>query len=270
MTTLQKIIKYFAIALGILITISIISAAFSIIGAVAGATSDSEYNTDEFVELEFDATGINKLNIDIEAAYLTIKTAETFKVETNNKYISCRNNSGILDIEEKDHGFLFSSNDASGIIIYIPKDIEFTHADISTGAGKIYIENLSTSMLELELGAGETEIDHISVSTSAKIEGGAGKLSVNAGKINDLDFDMGVGNVEFDLELLGNSELDIGIGNFSLNIPDTEDNYKINVNKGIGKVTVNEKSLNDGDIIGTGQNHISLNGGIGNITIKFN
>ena len=79
---------------------------------------------------------------------------------------------------------------------------------------------------------------------------------------------MGVGSCKLNLEILNNSEIDAGIGKIDLNL--IGDNYKFKVNKGIGKITINNNEMKDKTITGTGTSFIDIDGGIGEINIKTN
>ena len=68
--------------------------------------------------------------------------------------------------------------------------------------------------------------------------------------------------------ITGNSTIDIGIGSLSLNL--IGNNYTFKVNKGIGKVVIDNKEVSDNEVLGMGSNTIKLNGGIGDATVTLN
>ena len=68
--------------------------------------------------------------------------------------------------------------------------------------------------------------------------------------------------------MTGKSEIDAGIGSLKINLSDTLDNYSIKASKGIGSIKLNEETMKDKKIYGTGDNDIIIEGGIGNIDIK--
>ena len=51
----------------------------------------------------------------------------------------------------------------------------------------MYEKNLNTKELELEIGAGETQIKNLNVEKQCKIDGGAGKVTILSGIINNHD-----------------------------------------------------------------------------------
>ncbi len=65
------------------------------------------------------------------------------------------------------------------------------------------------------------------------------------------------------------SRISSGVGKLSLNLLNTFDNYRFEVNKGIGKVTINDIEVGDNSTLGNGTNTIKLDGGIGEIVVNF-
>ncbi len=95
MTTIQKVIKYLAIAFAIFLTVSIISAIIGLLAGFAGITSmfnlmdDNKQERLEFSDMNFDNEGISYLDVDIATSHLTIKKGDYLRAETNSKYVTC-------------------------------------------------------------------------------------------------------------------------------------------------------------------------------------
>ena len=153
--------------------------------------------------------------------------------------------------------------------MYLPENSQFKTVKIQAGAGKIQIENLVTDSLSLELGAGETSIQRLNVSENCKIESGAGKVSLLDGRIKNLDLDLGVGKFELTSSLLGSNKINAGIGSLELNLLGNKKDYLIKADKGIGAIHVDESVVSDDSTVGTGENTIKIDGGIGNIDVSF-
>ena len=270
MSSSQKIIKNLAIALGIFLTIFIIS---MIIGGIYLITSVFSIKSDNSIDKEINTLwmqnneNVISLDIDIKFSNLTIKNGDKFLVESNNKNIKYKYNNSSLEVEEIKYN-LFNNSDVGEVIITIPSNIRLDSIDIDNGAGSLNIENINANKFNLDLGAGVTVIDNIIVD-SADIDSGAGKFIIKFGKINNLDFDMGAGTAEITSIITGNNEINSGVGNLKLNLIDNIENYKIKINKGIGKVEIDNKEVSDNEIVGTGLNFINISGGIGTITVNF-
>lgn len=267
----QKIIKYLALGLAIILIINIFSV---IIFGIVGITSifypeinnNIDLNYDEIRELNIEKTNINNLELDLAYTSLIIKTSDTFKIETNNKYLEARQKNNTLYIEETKRNWITFKNNSYELIIYLPNDIIFNEVDIDAGAGRIDIEKLNTDKVSFSLGAGKTTINNLNVSRRASIEGGLGEIVINSSNINNLEVDNGLGNFEVNAILIGNIEINSGIGKVSVNLLDSINNYKLLIDKGIGSIKVNNEKIND-NIYGNGFNLIEIDNGIGEIEI---
>ena len=270
MTTVQKVIKYLAIAFAIFLIITIISTILTTVAALSGILGlkkHIENASEEMVVTNLENSDITNLNIEVAFTNLTIKTGDAIKIETDNGDINCKQENNKLEIKEKDKWF--STHEEKNLILYLPENVELEKVKIATGAGKINIEELNTEKLSFELGAGETEIQKINVTKDCEIEGGAGKLSILSGTINDIDLDMGVGEINLTANLTGKSEINAGVGNLKIDLQGEKNSYKIQADKGIGSIKIDGKEISSGEVFGDGENLIEVDGGIGNIDIDF-
>lgn len=269
MSDIQRVIKYIAIAFAIYLVVMIIGGLLTFLGSMFLFFGNDKSITKEMNMLTFDNRyEIKELNIDIKAASLIIEESENFAIKTNNSYISLDQNKEILTIKEKSHRW-FRDNNESKLIIYLPKSIQFDKFRIDAGAGKIEIDNIISEEINLSLGAGQVIIDNLEATKKSKISGGAGEMIIKNGLLNNLDFDMGVGHVKITSALKGDSDIDAGIGELEINILGPESDYELEVEKGIGRIEVNGKSLNNDSKYGNGINKIEIDGGVGKIDIRY-
>lgn len=272
MTSAQKVIKYLAIAFACFLVVAIMTGILSGLYALSGVLGlrgdDDKMLSSEMTITNFESAEIDTLDIEIAYSELTIKKADSLRVETNNNNIKFSQENKELRIKEKKHKW-FSINERQELIVYIPEDLELEKVRIVTGAGKINIDNLKTERLAFELGAGEAEIKSLNVTKDCKIEGGAGKLTIVSGNINDLNLDMGVGETNLNTILTGKSEINAGVGNLNINLQNSKENYRIKTDKGIGNIRIDGKEISSGEVYGNGSNFIDVDGGIGNIEIDF-
>lgn len=269
MRGVQKIIKYLAVAFAMLLTFNIISGVVAGISALSSIfiNKDNYEETDEIKTLTIDGEP-KLLNIDISSSNMVIKIEDTFKVETTNKYIECKQKNNIIYITEKDHNW-FNNSNTSQLVIYIPSNITLDNVNINTIAGKVDIEKLSTKILNLDLGAGKVSINNLTVLSNTEIDSGAGEVIINNSNLNNLDLSIGVGKFTLNAKLSGNSEIDHGIGEATLNLIGTETDYQIHLDKGLGSAVINGNDIKDDQTVGNGMNKIDIDGGIGNINIDF-
>ena len=274
MTTAQKIIKYCAVAFAIFLIITIISAVLSagyrLLNAIGIINFKENSLLENMVTISDDVEEFLSLNLDIKSSNLQIKTGDKFEVKTNNSNIKYSNENGSIKItEDKVANWFFGKIDIGELIIYIPENMkQIDEVKINVGAGTVFIEQLNTENLYLDLGAGNVTIDKLIVSEELKINGGAGNININSGEIANVDLDLGVGNTKIKSDITGNSNINTGVGELNLYLSLDADNYKINVNKGLGKITFNDDKILDDTIIGNGENYIKISGGVGNINIE--
>jgi len=274
MTSAQKVIKYISIAFAIFLIVTIISAilgGFYAVAGIIGLKNEKENSTsnEEIINLaNLENNDIETLEIKLAYTSLSIKTGDSFKIDTNNDNITYKQNDKNLKIEDEESKWFLNNNNYE-LILYVPDNFEFDKVKITTGAGEISIDSLNVNTLDFELGAGKMKIDNLNVADECNIEGGAGELNILSGTINDLDLDMGVGETNITASLTGNNEINAGVGSLNIDLLDNKENYRIKVNKGIGNIRIDGKEFSDGEVLGDGDNKIDIDGGIGNIKVNF-
>lgn len=269
MSSAQKVIKYLAISFAFLLIFSIISGIMSGVIAISSAFSDKDdYEImDEIKDLEVSGE-VKLLDIDIASSNIVIKIGDTFKIETSNKYIQCKQDYNMIYITEKKH-IWFNDSSESKLIIYIPKDMVLDGVSINSGAGTVSIDKLSTRILHLDLGAGKVNIDNLTTLDNTRIDSGAGEVILKNSSLNNLDLNMGIGKFTLKAKLLENSDIDHGVGEANLNLIGEKDDYQIHVDKGLGSITISGNEIKDDLIVGNGTNKINIDGGVGSININF-
>lgn len=259
MTKAQNIIKYIALVFALFLIVTI----FSIIAKVLyGLTKGLTTNlTLESIQCSYE--NIKSLDINIDYSNLEIRNSDSFNIQTNNKNISCENINQTLIINEKENWFNYNYQ----IIIDIPIDFNFENLTLESGVGTVKIDSVFSDKIKLDLGVGKTEIASL-VTNNAIINTGIGKVQIGTGKIGNLNFNMGIGEVNISSILFGLINIDTGIGSLNLNLLDSIDNYKINI-EGLGNVKVNSKKLENNQI-GNGENIINIDSSIGTVSLNYN
>ena len=196
-------------------------------------------------------------------------------VKTDSPYITCRQQDGVLTLEEEPHGlklfgiqFSFGTRQTGNLILTLP-DVVLDRLKLTAGAGEIRADALTAAKATLDFGAGNVELAGLTVTGELEIDGGVGDLTVKDGSWGSLDLDMGMGDVLIRGALQGDCRIDLGVGNARLEIVGDEADYRITLDKGIGKATVNGKSVKSGEAYGSGAHGIDVDGGIGSIDVIF-
>ena len=284
MTFWQKVIKYLAIALAIFLIVNIIGAILSIIGIIGGIAFFTNTITDvkeeivqespeyleqpEVITDNINIEDIVKFEIEVKYSNLEIKKGD-FKVESNDTNVKCTQKGNELIVKETGNNWL-RNKEGNKVIIYIPENKEFNEIEIDTGAGNIEIEGLNTKDLSFSIGAGKVEINNLKVTNEAEIDGGAGKVDILSGEICNLNLDMGIGEFNICTKLLGNNDIEQGMGKLTIKLTDSQENYTIRTRKGMGSITIDGKEAQNNSIYGNGQNILNIEGGMGAIEITTN
>ena len=265
MTNFQKTVKYIAMAFAIFLTVSIIGGILSMFGLFGGFFGGDAVTED--IKTYSVSSEIQRLEVTINAADFTIKQGESFSVESNLKHLTVEDKNGVLTIKETRK---FAHTYTGAILtLYIPADTVFEKANIITGAGRLTVDSMSASTMNFELGAGEVTIDTLVATSSIDIDGGAGKITISGGALHNLDLDMGVGQLNLTSALTGESDFDLGIGESNITVIGNKDDYKFDIEKGIGNITVDGEGGSNIKGQGNGNNSIEVNGGIGAINVAF-
>lgn len=260
MTSSQRTIKYLAIALAIVIILSMVSGVLWLCRNIF-EFNVFPYSNSNLASETYDLDNYKSIDINVGASNLTIKTCEsaTLEITENIKY-EIINDELII----KDQNRRYNKN--SKITLCITKTT-FENVKIDGGAGNTTISDIGANKIKLDLGAGNITIDNITALESFKLSGGAGDIKIFNASLNNSVMDLGVGNFTLNTILTGDTDIDMGVGNLDITLSDGIENYKFDVDKGIGNITIDGMKKSSG-IYGVGSTLVKIDGGIGNIKIK--
>ena len=272
MNGFQKGVKFLAIFLSIFIIINIFTGimfALSIISKIGinknGLSFNVNYEETTFNEKYYD---VDRLDIDVSAAVLTIKEGSEFEVnaKVDLNHFSSNLNNGTLKIKEKSNWFL-NRKIVPEITVYIPYSNKLKNLNINSGAGTVDIMNISAERFDFNQGAGRLIIDSSSFK-EINIDGGVGEIVIENSYLNDLDLESGVGKTTISSFISGLSEIESGVGEVNLNLLGNLSDYRIETEKGIGAIKINGENQPNNTILGTGENRLDVKSGIGRININ--
>ena len=275
MTTVQKVIKYLALAFAIFLTVTIIGGILSAVGLLGSLFSDDDAEWGDVIgetKTYTVSSEISDLNIQINAADFYIKEGNGFSVESNLKNLEVDEKNGCLTLKDLTKIKLNGSNayENAVLTIWVPVGTVFDNVNIKTGAGRFTVDSLSTATIGFELGAGDVTISKLIAEKSANIEGGAGRITISDGAIKNLDLEMGLGQLNLTSALTGDCNLDSGVGEMNVTLLGSKDDYELDIEKGIGNITVDGKNVTDFGSSGNGANEVDIHGGVGAINVRFN
>lgn len=210
---------------------------------------------------------IRSLEISVNAADFVIRHADAFSVESNLKYLSVSEENGVLTITDEAPKRV--SYEKATLTLSIPEDAVFETIRIFTGAARLTADALSGERVSLTIGAGDASIQVLHAGKKAEIKGGAGRISISGGTLQNLSLEMGVGELNLSAALLGESSLTLGVGASNVTLLGEKETYTLEIEKGLGSITLDGKSVSGFDRRGDGENHVEIEGGIGQIRVDF-
>ncbi len=279
MTSLQKIIKYGAIAFAFYLIIMIVGmivfSLTTILGITVGIENYKDYKDSSQImttKWEENYSDIKNMNIELKVCKLEIVKGDKLKVETfdvSNQF-ECKTSGDTLRIKDKEFNLNWfdSQNVVPRVIIHIPEDLNFDRINIETGVNKAEIDYLNSERLDLKVGVGKCDINKL-VAKHAKIECGTGNTVINDSTIDDLKLNCGIGKLVMTSEITESGDINSGVGKVELNLKGGENQYKIKTQTGLGNFTVAGKKVRDDDIIGNGKVSVKVNAGVGDTSINF-
>lgn len=211
---------------------------------------------------------ITELELELDAAALTIRTGDTFHLESNLKSLTVQESDGVWEIRQKSSIVPTYSADAY-CTLTVPADAQLGSVQLDNGAGKVNIDTLTAARLDFDLGAGTFYAGSLTATTEATIDGGAGQLTIDGGSLHDLDMDMGVGRTALTAQLTGECSLDMGVGASAITLLGSREAYRLHIEKGVGSLTVDGSAAQDDTVIGNGAASVELSGGVGRVTVDF-
>lgn len=210
---------------------------------------------------------VHSLNVKISAADFKIEHGSDFLVKSNLKYLSVSVVDGVLCVVDNASGGSTFIN--AQLTLYLPEGVMLDSAIINTGAAKMTAQSLSAKNLKLSLGAGDVRINSLTATQRVEINGGAGEITIVDSTLNDLKLEMGMGELNLTGALSGDSELELGVGEANISLLGAKDDYKVDIEKGLGSLTVDGKVVTDFGSSGDGPNFVEIDGGVGAINLSF-
>lgn len=249
--TNKNTVRFLAYALAAFIIICMCTTIFSVFYYI-----EPRYENNIFLEIS-PTEHVSKLEIDIEKDQLIIKSeCDKFSVNAP-KYVKAYTDNDKYVIKEKKHYL------RRGIIEVCLTPEVYDSISINAGVGKIDVNSMSTKKFVLKAGVGDINIKNLFVADSFKLNGGVGDIKISDATVDKLNLEAGVGNVSISADVRSDSSIKLGIGNVNLDL--LNDDYRFDVDKGIGSVSIFGTNVNG--LYGNGNTLIKVNGGIGNIDI---
>ena len=239
--------------------LGVIGIILCIVAVVCGSSLDLNYLKEKIsldgkreINYDVESNNISDLKIKIGAANVKIMEGDSFKIEGKINKVSIVEKNNTLYIEDENKINIFGKNN-NQIIVYVPNEYEFKNVEMEIGAGQIDIDKINIkNKFDLKIGGGLAILNNV-LCEDAKIECGAGKIEGNI-SANNIDIECGAGNTELKLE-------------------GSKDEYNYDLDVGVGRIKVGDVTINSADkkeMRNTNENRsIKVDCGTGNVNIEF-
>ena len=265
---------------------------------VSGHLEDIDGSTSA---LDLTADTLRELYIEVAACELYIKESEDdhvrLTIDGDKDRFRYRAEDGSLRIVGKSGWELkwigVNVDITDKMYLYLPKDTELNYVDIEVGAGNMESVGLTAHDANIEVGAGEVDLDSLTVDGDAVLLVGAGKIriknlvcdeagmDIGAGDLDidnamirkEADIDLGMGNANIGGIIAGDLNVNCGMGNVVLDMDDAEQDHNYTIDCSMGTVRVGRRSytgLGSEQTIDNGSSSdFDIDCSMGNVTVKF-
>jgi len=169
----------------------------------------------------------------------------------------------------------WDDNNSPKITITIPEGYTFEDFKLNLGAGDLEANTINAQTSDLSVGAGRLLVDELNILEESKYSVGTGEMILDKASTKDITVDCGVGKFEINGFIDGNGDITCGIGAIHLALDAEKKDYSYDVETDIGDVEIDGTEYhhyrdNNNDSDNESSNKLSLDCGIGNITVDFN
>ena len=203
------------------------------------------------------------LDIDMTSGSLTFEKGAKFDVKYDSSVIRVAQNGDGMTIANDHSNPSASERKRMDVVVTVPDGTAFAELDISFGAGKLISRTLPAETLRLELGAGSATLENVNVSGSATIKSGAGAFAIKSGSIANLNLQCGAGATQVAATLTGASRIVAAVGAVDLQLNGRESDYTVSFKMSLGACYYNDTKIAKGGSFGTGPNTVDITGGFG-------
>lgn len=248
-----------------------------------GDDTMKDYQTYDFTE-----TYKNVESLDIQASINDVILLEgtEFCVTMKDVSTKCKayEKNGVLTVEDTSHysghsfvswvgdmldGKGFKGLKGGTITITYPKGFTANNCEIEAATGSVTMSDLQTNNLDIEAGTGSVTGTNI-IAGYIDLECGTGSVNIDNSSFAGSDIEAGTGTITINGKMTGQNSIECGVGTVYLGLEDSQDSYKMDIEKGLGTITIDGSSYSSIQTSSpNAANSLSIEGGIGNITIDF-
>ena len=198
--------------------------------------------------------------------------------ETDSDYISVETkNDGKFKYKVEDGQFVLEGYNHDGnndkYYLYLPAGVSYNSVEISIGAGKADVSELTADKIAVEIGAGKTNANHVTCNFLS-VDVGAGKVDFQNTVAKDVELGVGMGKIDYEGTITGNLTGECSMGELRLALTGKQEDHNYDMECSAGNINLSNSSTIDG--VGTrtvdngkSDSTFDLECAMGNITVQF-
>lgn len=194
----------------------------------------------------YDAAQVSTLKIDIDTTELVIEegaAADQIVVEL----YRCKENYFTEKIAGGELKLVYDMKNPSRksirekITVKLPKEMYLELLSVDAGAANIRIGHTSLycDTAEMDIGAGNVEVDGFTVRGTFDVEAGAGNVDIRGGEYQNIKMECSLGNFAMKGRVNGDLEAECSMGNMELMLSGKESEYNYELSCSMGEMEVN-------------------------------
>lgn len=215
------------------------------IGLGRGGVSESYDRGSAPLEADSDQvySGVRSLKVDTEGISVQILkgSGDGITVETEDIYSALKfevdEDDGELRVETTAKSFPWRINKGNygNVRICIPENYTLDEADLQTGIGELYVEDIDAQELKLEVGTGTADVDWFTADM--------------------LDMEVGVGEINAAGDTRKQADLECGVGSLTYTAAGSREDFNYRLSCSMGELNLDGESYSGLDTERTVDNH---------------
>lgn len=220
-------------------------------------SGDYAHSYDGITNLELKVVGCDVIVEDSKDRQVHVGTDDVY-FEDDGIELAVEEDNGKLSIQTVKNGKLWTKITGSGtyygtLYIYLPADLKLEMAEISFGAGDLYINRIHAADMNINVGAGSFEIENF----------GADEVTVN----------VGAGDIEMYGDFQNDFNLKCGVGEADINLTGRKYDYNYTLKSGLGEISIGDEEYsglaNARTVDNGGNKNIDIICGAGEVSVEF-
>ncbi len=272
------------------LSIGLISIALGIcLLILAGVSGFTMRRGDTYSLSEEYPADIRSLDFQIDSGRVRIVEGDTFRIDASglseNGDFDSQVKDGVWTIRESGHNQLnifglrvpaisiFGKSFDPDIMITIPEDFIAEDVRFNLGAGNLDAGRIRSKTGSFTVDAGEMVLKELDIREQSDYNIGVGYMGLHNANLKNITLDCSVGYVNIEGIIIGDSDIECGIGKIQMNLEGDIRRYSYDIGGGITNVSVNGKNYFGGMDRGAYEDALgsfSMECGIGNITLDMN